>query len=161
MFVFCLSSFFIFIGVELLYNVVFLLYNHVNQLYVYMHTLCLEPPSTQAIIPPLQVTELQAELPVPYRSSPLAVYFTHGSIFMLLLFSQFVPETKSFWVTPTLLYPCLVCYSVLAVFLLLCFPFIPTAPTLTKFLLTLPLRFFILASSCPMCPELWPSETWF
>ena len=45
MFVFCLSSFFIFIGVELLYNVVFLLYNEVHQLYVYVYPLLPGPPN--------------------------------------------------------------------------------------------------------------------
>ena len=60
----------------------FLLYNNVNQLYVYTYSLPLQPPS-HSPIPPIQViTEHRAELPVLYCSFPLAIYFTHGSVFI-------------------------------------------------------------------------------
>ena len=62
----------------MLYGVV--LYNSVNQPYVYSFPL--EPPCPPSAIPPLQViTEHQAELPVLYSSFPLAIYFTHRSVY--------------------------------------------------------------------------------
>ena len=40
----------------------------------------------------LQVsTEHQAEFPVLYSGFPLAIYFTHGSVHMLIPISQFIP----------------------------------------------------------------------
>ena len=43
------------------------------------------------LIPPLQViTEHRAELPVLYSSFPLAIYVTHGSVYMSVLLSQFI-----------------------------------------------------------------------
>ena len=72
----------------------FLLYNEVNQLYVYIYPLPLEPPSPP--IPPRQViTEHRAELPVLYSRFPLAICFTHGSVCMSVLISQFVPPSPS------------------------------------------------------------------
>ena len=51
----------------------FLLYNEVNQLYVYLYPLPLGPPS----LPPTYViTEHRAELLVLYSRFPLAIYFT-------------------------------------------------------------------------------------
>ena len=37
----------------------------------------------------------QAGLPVLYSSFPLAVYFTHGSVYMPVLLSQFIPPSPS------------------------------------------------------------------
>ena len=72
----------------------FLLYNEVNQLQVYIYPLPLEPPIPP--IPPTQViTEHQAELPVLYSRFPLAICFTHGSVSMSILISQFIPPTPS------------------------------------------------------------------
>ena len=62
----------------------FLLYNKVNQLYIYIYPqfsslLHLLPTLP---IPPLQmVTKHQAELPVLCGCFPLAIYFTFGSIY--------------------------------------------------------------------------------
>ena len=67
---------------------------------VYIHT----PPR----IPPIWVTtEHQAELCVLYRSFPLAVCFTHGSVFMSILISQFVPPSPSAHVHTFILYVCI------------------------------------------------------
>ena len=51
-----LNLFYFFIGVQLLYNIVFLPCNSVNQLYVYIHSLPLEPLSHQPPDVPLEVT---------------------------------------------------------------------------------------------------------
>ena len=75
-----------------------LLYNKVNQLYVYLYPhipsiFCL-PPTLP--IPPLQVvTKLGADLPVLCSCFPLAIYFTFGSVYMSMLLSHFVPAYPS------------------------------------------------------------------
>ena len=63
----------------------FLLYNKVNQLYVYIYPhipqLLRLPPTLP--IPPLQVvTKHRADLPVLCGCFPLAIYFTFGSVYM-------------------------------------------------------------------------------
>ena len=56
----------------------FLLYNNVNESYVYIYPSFLSFPITPPM-PPLQViTEHRAELPVSHSSFPLASCFTHG-----------------------------------------------------------------------------------
>ena len=76
----------------------FLLYNKVNQLYVYIYShisslLSSLPPSLST---PLQVvTKHQIDLPVLYSSFPLAIHFTFGSVNMSLLLSHFVPASPS------------------------------------------------------------------
>ena len=76
----------------------FLLYNKVNQLYIYIYPhiyslLCL-PPTLP--IPPLQVVRKhQADLPVLCSCFPLAIYFTFGSVYMSMPLSQFVPAYPS------------------------------------------------------------------
>ena len=76
----------------------FLLYNKVNQLYIYMYPhisslLCL-PPTLP--IPPLQViTKHRADLPVLCGCFPLAIYFTFGSVYMSMPLSHFVPAYPS------------------------------------------------------------------
>ena len=51
------------------------------------------PPSR---MPPLWViAEHQAGSPVLYGSSALAIWFTHGSAYMSVLLSQFVPPSSS------------------------------------------------------------------
>ena len=68
----------------------FLVYK-VNQLDVYTYLLPLGPSSKRSI-PPLQIiTEHWAELPVLYSSFPLAVCFTHESVYMSTLLSLLVP----------------------------------------------------------------------
>ena len=68
----------------------FLLYNKVNQLYIYSHIsslLCL-PPTLP--IPPLQVvTKHRGDLPVLCGCFPLAIYFTFGSVYMSMSLSHF------------------------------------------------------------------------
>ena len=76
----------------------FLLYNKVNQLYIYIYPhisslLCL-PPTLP--IPPLQVvTKHRADLPVLCGCFPLAIYFTFGSVYMYMPLSHFVPAYPS------------------------------------------------------------------
>ena len=72
----------------------FLLYNKVNQLYIYIHphisSLLHLPPILP--IPPLQVvTKHRADLPVLCGCIPLAIYFTFGSVYMHRPLSHFVP----------------------------------------------------------------------
>ena len=74
----------------------FLLYNKVNQLYIYIHphisSLLRLPPTLP--IPPLQVvTKHRADLPVLCGCFPLAIYFTFGSVYMSMPLSHFVPAT--------------------------------------------------------------------
>ena len=76
----------------------FLLYNRVNQLYIYIHphisSLLRLPPTLP--IPPLQVvTKHQADLPVLRGCFPLAIYFTFGSVYMSMPLSHFVPAYPS------------------------------------------------------------------
>ena len=76
----------------------FLLYNKVNQLYIYIYphisSLLHLPPTFP--IPPLQVvTQHQADLPVLCGCFPLAIDFTFGSIYMAMLLSHFVPAYPS------------------------------------------------------------------
>ena len=76
----------------------FLLYNKVNQLYVYIHphipSLLRLPPTLP--IPPLQVvTKHRADHPVLCGCFPLAVYFIFGSVYMSMPLSHFVPAYPS------------------------------------------------------------------
>ena len=75
-----------------------LLYNKVNQLYVYRYhhipSLLRLPPTLP--IPLLQVvTKHQADLPVLCGCFPLAIYFTFGSIYLSVPLSHFVPAYPS------------------------------------------------------------------
>ena len=77
---------------------VFLLYNKVNQLYIYIYphisSLLHLPPIIP--IPPLQVvTKHRAHLPVLCGCFPLAIYFTFGSVYMSMPLSHFVPAYPS------------------------------------------------------------------
>ena len=76
----------------------FLLYNKVNQLYVYIYphisSLLSLPPTLP--IPALQVvTKHQADLPVLCSSFPLAIDFTFGSVYMSVLLSHVIPASPS------------------------------------------------------------------
>ena len=71
----------------------FLLYNKVNQLYVFIYphipSLLSLPPTLP--IPPLQVvTQHPADLPVLCSSFPLVIYFTFGCVYMSMPLSHFV-----------------------------------------------------------------------
>ena len=76
----------------------FLLYNKVNQLYVYIYphipSLLHLPPTLH--IPPLQVvTKHRADLPMLCSCFPLAIYFTFGSVYISMQLSHFVPAYPS------------------------------------------------------------------
>ena len=76
----------------------FLLYNKVNQLYVYIYphipSLLHLPPTLP--IPSLQVvTKHRADLPVLCSCFPLAIYFTFGSVYMSMPLSHFAPSYPS------------------------------------------------------------------
>ena len=76
----------------------FLLYNKMNQLYIYIHphipSLLRLPPTLP--IPPLQVvTKHRADLPVLCGCFQLAIYFTFGSVYMSMTLSHFVPAYPS------------------------------------------------------------------
>ena len=74
----------------------FLLYNKVNQLYIYPHipSLLRLPPTLP--IPPLQVvTKHRADLPVLCGYFPLAISFTFGSVYMSMPLSHFIPAYPS------------------------------------------------------------------
>ena len=89
----------------MLYNAVFLLYNELNQLYTDIHPVPLELLLPPPIPLPQILTEHRAELPVPYRSSPLASYFTHGSVYISMLLSQFMsPSPFPYFVYKPILY---------------------------------------------------------
>ena len=76
----------------------FLLYNKVNQLYIYIYphisSLLRLPPTLH--IPPLQVvSKHRADLPMLRGCFPLAIYFTFGSIYKSMPLSHFVPAYPS------------------------------------------------------------------
>ena len=79
----------------------FLLYNKVNQLYIYIYPHISSPfrlPPTFPIPPFQLVTKQQADLPVLCDCFPLAIYFTFGSVYMsiyTLLLCHFVPAYHS------------------------------------------------------------------
>ena len=76
----------------------FLLYNKVNQLYVYIypHIAALLHLTPTLTIPPLYVvTKHQADLPVLRGCFPLAIYFTFGSVYMSMPLSHFFPAYPS------------------------------------------------------------------
>ena len=68
--------------------------NHVYKLYIYIYTLPLVPlcPSHPT---PLACHTVPTGLPVLYGSFPLAIFFTHGNVYMSLLLSQFIPPSPS------------------------------------------------------------------
>ena len=92
----------------------FLLYNKVNQLYIYIYpyisSLQLLPPTR--LIPPLQlVTKHRAYLPVLCRCFPVAICFTFVSIYKSMPLSHFVPAYPSPSLCPQVRSLCLRLYS--------------------------------------------------
>ena len=91
-----------------------LLYNNVNQLYIYIHPnisslLCLTPTLP---IPPIQVdTKHRADLSLLCGCFPLAIYFTFGSVYMSIPLSHFVPAYPSPSPCPQVHSLCLCLYS--------------------------------------------------
>ena len=74
----------------------FLLYNKVNQLYIYVYPhipSLLNLPPTLPISPLQVITKHQADLPVLCSSFPLAIHLTFGSVYMLMLLSHFIPAS--------------------------------------------------------------------
>ena len=76
----------------------FLLYNKVNQLYIYIYPHISSLLRLLPILPisPFQVvTKHQADLPVLCSCLPLAIYFTFGSVYMSMPLSHSVPAYPS------------------------------------------------------------------
>ena len=74
----------------------FLLYNKLNQLYVYIYPhipSLLHLPPTLPILPPQMVTKHRADLPVLCSCFSLAIYFTFGSVYMSTLLFHFIPAS--------------------------------------------------------------------
>ena len=92
----------------------FLLYNKVNQLYVYI---CPHIPSLLHLLPPLPIPPLQvvtkhrADLPMQCSCFPLAIYFTFGSVYTSMSLSHFVPAYPSPSPCPQVHSLCLCLYS--------------------------------------------------
>ena len=92
----------------------FLLYNKVNQLYIYIYphiSSLLHLPLTLPI-PPLQVvTKHQADLPVLCSCFPQAIYFIFDSVYMSMILSHFVPAYTCLSPCPQVHSLCLHLYS--------------------------------------------------
>ena len=76
----------------------FLLYNKVNQLYVYIYAhipSILRLPPTLPIPLHQVVTKHRADIPVLCSCFPLAIYFIFGSVYMSMLLFHFVPAYRS------------------------------------------------------------------
>ena len=76
----------------------FLLYNKVNQLFVYLYPhipSLLHLPPTLPIQPLQMVTKHRDDLPVLCSCFPLAIQFTFSSVYMSMLFSHFTPAYPS------------------------------------------------------------------
>ena len=65
----------------------------ISYMYTYIPSLLDLPPHSPSY--PSRSSERGAELPVFYSMFPLAIYFTHGSVYMSILISQFVPPSPS------------------------------------------------------------------
>ena len=113
----CFLNFFFLIGVQLLYNVVLVSAVQQSESAICIH---ISPPSWTSLpphtppIPPTQVkTEHGAELPALYSRLPLAICFTHGSVYMSIPIPQFIPHhlphrrsTRPFSTSVSLFLPC-------------------------------------------------------
>ena len=75
----------------------FLRYNNVNRLYVYIYPLPLQPPSYPTLPHSTPLGHHRALNWTPYaiQQSPTSIYFTHSSVCMPILLSQFVPQSPS------------------------------------------------------------------
>ena len=90
----------------------FLLYSEVNRLCVYIYPLPLKIPSHPPPHPS-RSAQRRAELTVLYRSFPLALYFTRGSVCMSVLLSvrptltlPLCPQVRPFSMSAPFLLPC-------------------------------------------------------
>ena len=103
----------------------FLLYNKVNQLYIYIYphiSSLLRLPPTLPILPLQVVTRHRADLPVLFGCFPLAIYFTFSSVrtgshctYYYAFFFNLVMLQKSFHVQKSiiiLILPSIVQYSI-------------------------------------------------
>ena len=86
---------------------VFLLYYKVNQLYVYIKPSLLSFPRILHAPDPL-ITERWAPLPVLHNGLSLAICCTCGSVYMSMLFSQFISPSPSPAVRKSLLHICVI-----------------------------------------------------
>ena len=68
-----------------------MLWNKLNQLYVYTHPFLLGLPPAPFLSTPQVITKHWNEPLVQYSRFPLADYFTHGSEYLSVLISQFIP----------------------------------------------------------------------
>ena len=74
----------------------FLPYNNMNWLkYTYAPSLSKLLPSPHPIQPLWVSREQLVELPVLYSNFPLAICFTYGNVYVLMLLSQFIPPYPS------------------------------------------------------------------
>ena len=76
------------------YSCFTMFYNKANQLHAHMYPLPLELPSLPTL-PAEVITEQRAELPMLCSRFSLAICFTHGSVYMSILVSQFIPLSPS------------------------------------------------------------------
>ena len=92
----------------------FLLYNKVNQPYIYIHphiSSLLHLPPILPILPLWVITKHRADLPVLCGCFPLAIYFTFGSIYKSMPLSHFFPAYPSPSPCPQIHSLCLYLYS--------------------------------------------------
>ena len=76
------------------YSCFTMFYNKANQLHAHMYPLPLELPSLPTL-PAEVITEQRTELPMLCSRFSLAICFTHGSVYMSILVSQFIPLSPS------------------------------------------------------------------
>ena len=78
----------------MLYNAVLISIEQQSKSAICIHTFPLSwtspPPPNPYILPCWVIAEHWTEFPVPYSSFPLAIYFTHGSVYMSIPISQFI-----------------------------------------------------------------------
>ena len=91
----------------MLYNIVLVSAIQQGESAVSIYT---SPPSSSPPLPtpPLEVvTEYRLELSVLYSSFPLAIYFTHGYVYVSVLLFWFIPPSPSRTVYKSSLYVCI------------------------------------------------------
>ena len=92
--------------------VVSAIHHHESAISIHMSPPSLTLPPTPTTSPLCVVPEHRAELPVLYSSFPLALYFTHGNVYISVLLSQFAPPSPAsivssvFSLSASLFLPC-------------------------------------------------------